>query len=57
MAWVGAIYQVRQTVMEAAEPFELVKGFLEAHQCHLWPEDWNSGILREQMGLVETSRE
>ena len=56
-AWVGAIYQVRQTVMEPAEPFELVKDFLEVHQCYLWPEDWNSALLREQMGLVETSCE
>lgn len=52
-AWVGAIYQVRQTAVVPSEPFELVKDFLEFHQCCLWPEQWNSAFLREQMGLTE----
>lgn len=52
-AWVGAIYQVRQTGQEPVEPFELVKDFLEFHQCYLWPEKWNSAFLREKLGFSE----
>lgn len=50
-AWVGSIYQVRHTIPSPAESYELVKDFLEFHKCYLWPEAWNSALLREQMGL------
>ena len=52
-AWVGAIYQVRQTLQEPVESFDVVKGFLEFNQCYLWPEEWNSASLRERMGIAE----
>lgn len=52
-AWVGAIYQVRQTLQEPVESFDVVKGFLEFNQCCLWPEEWNSASLRERMGIAE----
>lgn len=52
-AWVGATYQVRQTSVTPLEAFELVKDFLAFHQCHLWPEEWDSAFVREQMGLIE----
>jgi hypothetical protein len=52
-AWVGATYQVRQAAVDPAEPFELVKDFLEVHHCYLWPEEWDSAYLREKMGLIE----
>lgn len=50
-AWVGAIYQVRHTLAEPAEPFDLVKDFLEFYNCSLWPELWTTAVLNEQMGF------
>ena len=50
-AWVGAIYQVRHTLAEPVEPFDLVKDFLEFYNCSLWPEHWTTAFLNEQMGF------
>jgi hypothetical protein len=50
-AWVGATYQVRHTIPEPTESFEFLKGFLESHNCFLWPVDWDSAFLQKRMGL------
>lgn len=55
-AWVGAIFQTRQT-LKAEESFEMLSQFTEHHKMPLWPEEWTTNFISRRMGFMHTEQE
>lgn len=50
-AWVGAIFQTRETI-KPEESFELLRQFIEHHKMTLWSEEWTTESISVRMGLI-----